>query len=276
MNRIDVFDPIRRILVALDASANSFAALEAAAALAARTNAELLGLFVEDINLLHLAGLPFAREVGYFSALPRKLGNRAIERALHAQAAQAQQALADLAQRMNLHWSFRVVRGVVAAQLLEASVEVDLIALGMVRRRARLSSVTRALMARASRPLLLLREGIGIRPPVLVFYDGSPAAAKALAAAQHLVPESGEGLAVLIAAKDPTAAERLRHEAKGLLGQQVNMARFRYVTPDIAALARVAETEGAGALVLADSKAQSEEALDRLLAEVECAVLLVR
>ena len=52
-----------RILVALDASPQSEAALRAAAELAALLEAELEGLFVEDINLLHLCGLPFGREI---------------------------------------------------------------------------------------------------------------------------------------------------------------------------------------------------------------------
>ncbi|MBK7177644.1 MAG: universal stress protein [Chloroflexi bacterium] len=56
---------IQRILVALDASPHSLAALEAAIDLAERLDAELQGLFVEDINLLRLAQLPFARELRY-------------------------------------------------------------------------------------------------------------------------------------------------------------------------------------------------------------------
>ena len=58
---------VRRILVAVDASHHSIAALEAAVELATRFQAELLGLYVEDINLLRLAQLPFGREVGTFS-----------------------------------------------------------------------------------------------------------------------------------------------------------------------------------------------------------------
>jgi nucleotide-binding universal stress UspA family protein len=53
----------RRILVALDASVNSLAAIEQAATLAANLEAEQLGLFVEDINLLRIATLPFARQI---------------------------------------------------------------------------------------------------------------------------------------------------------------------------------------------------------------------
>jgi K+-sensing histidine kinase KdpD len=51
---------IRRILVALDASPDSLAALKTAADLARRMEAELMGLFVEDIELLRMADSPYA------------------------------------------------------------------------------------------------------------------------------------------------------------------------------------------------------------------------
>jgi len=47
---------IRRILVALDASRYSLAALEAAIELAAGLEAELQGIFVEDVSELRAAG----------------------------------------------------------------------------------------------------------------------------------------------------------------------------------------------------------------------------
>ena len=68
MNESEPNLAIRRILIALDASTHSLAALHAAAEMAANMQAELIGLFVEDENLLHLAGLPFAQEVRSSSA----------------------------------------------------------------------------------------------------------------------------------------------------------------------------------------------------------------
>ena len=58
MNEIAAF---RRVVVALDASQASRRVLGAAAAVAAREGAELIGLFVEDTNLLHMGALPFTR-----------------------------------------------------------------------------------------------------------------------------------------------------------------------------------------------------------------------
>lgn len=62
-----------RVLIALDANLRSLDALRLAAELAARLEAELLALFVEDVNLIRLAGLPFAREVDRSSAVERQL-----------------------------------------------------------------------------------------------------------------------------------------------------------------------------------------------------------
>ena len=84
---------IRRILVALDGSYHSLAALEAAAELAASLEAELHGLFVEDVNLLRVAGSPVAREVCYPFSRTTRPNQRTMERQLRAQATQALSSL---------------------------------------------------------------------------------------------------------------------------------------------------------------------------------------
>ena len=55
--------PIERVVVTLDAASENRPAIDTAARLAARTRTPLHGVFVEDEDLLHLAGLPFARQV---------------------------------------------------------------------------------------------------------------------------------------------------------------------------------------------------------------------
>ena len=88
---------IRRILVALDASPHSFAALEAAAHLAAHLEAELSGLYVEDENLLRGAELPITRMVGSFSGEVRPVERGDMEQQLNVQAARARRALEQIA-----------------------------------------------------------------------------------------------------------------------------------------------------------------------------------
>jgi nucleotide-binding universal stress UspA family protein len=117
----------RRVVVLLDASAPGRAALEAAAAHAAELEAELVAVFVEDVDLLHLAGLPFAREIGFPSAERRELDASSMERALHQIAEEARRSIAELAERRPLQWSFQIVRGDLSAQMLAAAAEADLV-----------------------------------------------------------------------------------------------------------------------------------------------------
>jgi len=118
---------IRRVIVGLDPALQSRALLEAAVELAERMEAELIGLFVENQDLLHFAGLPFAREVGFASAARRTLDVPTMERSLRALAKEAQQMLASVAGRTSVQWSFRIVRGSPAAELLAVAEEFDLV-----------------------------------------------------------------------------------------------------------------------------------------------------
>ena len=190
MSERDEERAIRRILVALDASRHSLAALEAAAELAARLEAELLGLYVEDAKLLRMAGLPVAREVRYPYDAPTRTDQGQMERQLRAQAAQARQALAEASERRQIKWTFRVVRGEVASEVLTAATEADLLTLGKasrpLTRRVRLGSTARAAAEEAPCCVLVLQRDAGIRAPVVVVYDGTPGGQRALAMGARL------------------------------------------------------------------------------------------
>ena len=70
---------VRRILVALNAVSDSHAAIERAAAMAADHEAELAGLFVEDLDLLRLCELP-GHEVVLATGAARPTDRREMER----------------------------------------------------------------------------------------------------------------------------------------------------------------------------------------------------
>ena len=269
---------IRRILVALDASVSSLAALEAAVALASRLEAELIGLFVEDVNLLKLAALPFAREVGFSSARRRRLGSVEMERSLRAQASRAEAALIAAAERQSVRCSFRVVRGEVTAQVLEAATEVDLLALGRARPRAwRANSTSRVIVSAASRPVLLLTPGTPVCPPIASVYDGSAESARALLLARRLVQTERDTLTVLVVARDADDAQRLRQQAAGhLAGSGLAVDYVTLLNADAADVARAARRYATGTLVLAANLPLKSGTLEQLLTELDCAVFLVR
>jgi nucleotide-binding universal stress UspA family protein len=117
---------------------------------------------------------------------------------------------------------------------------------------------------------------MGIRPPVLATYDGTLSAQQALAMAVRLARREGGDLTVLIVADTPETAQRLQSQASDLLRGQGLGARYRRLTDARAAtLTHEVRAEGSGVLVLS-STVLSPEALQTLLDEVGCPVLLVR
>jgi len=192
---------IRRILVALDSSPHSLAALQAAVDLAARMDAELLGLFVEDTALMRLAEVPYTREVLYFSVAGVPLTPASMESKLKAQSEQIRRALAAAAQHAHVAWSFRAVRGEVASEVLAAATEADLLALGRggwsVGCRVRAGSTALEMAASTIPVLLLPRDKVPEKAHLVVYYDGSAAAQRGLQAAAELARTGMDGITVL-------------------------------------------------------------------------------
>ncbi len=193
---------LRRILVALDASPDSLRALEIAARLAANANAELRGLFVEDLALLRAAEIPLARELSYFSAAAVPLSRESVERKLRNQSKQVRVALARVAERARIASSFRSVRGHVGVELSGAAAEVDLLVLGgtgwSLGPRSRIGS-TALEIASGSVPVLLLpKRGVPEQVHLAVYFDGSKSAQRALQAARELAETGLDGIALLV------------------------------------------------------------------------------
>jgi nucleotide-binding universal stress UspA family protein len=282
MNERELEPTIRRILVALDASRHSLAALEAASELANTLKAELVGIFVEDINLLRLAGLPFAREVRYLSVTDRPLDSPSMERELRIQAEQVKQTLAVVAGRRQLRWSFRVVRGEVVAELLSAAQEADLLALGRaswaMTRRVRLGATARQVVAQALGSVLLLQQGHTICQPIQLIYDASAAAKRALATAVRLASVMGGHLTVMIATAAPDAAQRLQEDVDARLqAQQVKGHYHQLIKPSAEEMAGALDAAGGGTLIIgADNPLLKGEGLPTLLDAIDCSVFLVR
>lgn len=271
---------IQRILVALDASAHSLAALQAAADLAARLDAEMLGLYVEDIRLLQLADHPLARELNFFTPGARAFDRQAAEQQQHAQARLARQTMQRLVDRARLRWSFRVVQGAVPQEVLAAAQEADLVVLGKTgwSGRRQLGSTTRLVIHQSSRPALILQTGVRLAAPVAVVYDGSDQAVRALRIAASLM-RSGAGFltAIILADQVETAREYQAAIARWLRGKNLK-ARFRWlVRPTRPGLERLLQSEPCGLLVLpVELPFFPGEGLADFLRERECPVLLVR
>lgn len=268
---------ITRILVAVDASPSSLAALDAAAELAASLRAELVGLYVEDINLLRLADSPFAREVGLFSGSIRELDAQRLERQLRAQANRVRRRLSRLAERSQIRWSFRVARGAIDTELLSAASDVDLVILGRIgwSRGRRLGSTAQAIASQTPRPALIHAPRAALKPAILVIYDGSEVARRALTTATDLVQVQRGFLSVAIVAADHENARNLQIEVAMWLRSRDMQSRYRWLFDvNNETVKQLMEAEGECMLVLPGSML-AEESLVTLLHGLKCPVMVV-
>lgn len=272
---------IRRILVALDPSLHSRAALESAAELAARLRAELSALFVEDINLMRLAALPFAREMFFGSLAGRRLDLASMEHSLRGQAGRLRRLLEVAAEAHHVQWAFEVVRGNVTAELLARSSGYDLLILGRLGstpgRLGEMGSTARAVIARSSCAVLLLEHGHVVERPVAVLYDGTEPARRALAMAAQLAERDEHNLVVLIPPLEPERARAVERQAVDLLGERGIHPRVRRLRADSArALAEAFHAEAGRVLVLGAGEGAADRRRMEVLNMADFPVVVVR
>jgi hypothetical protein len=216
---------IRRIVVRVESAPQDRAALQAAADIAARMQAELVGLFIEDIDLLHFAALPFAREVGFPSATRRSLDVSAMERSLRSLAGEARRALAEIAGRMPLRWSFRVARGSASVELLAAAAEADLLV-------ARASGIERAVLhvaGGAPTLVLLLRDGGTPHAPLVGACSAAVPPDRIAPMLAGLSRLFGEGVDVFLLCENPEVANEWERELRARLAAEHAQGNIRVV-----------------------------------------------
>lgn len=114
------------MLVAIDSAFVERELVEVAAGLAGPLGARLVGLFVENENLIRLAGLPFATELSLAGAA-REINPEDVLREMRAQAKAARSLVQEVATAIDVEWAFETARGQPLMTLAEAAEERDII-----------------------------------------------------------------------------------------------------------------------------------------------------
>ena len=272
---------IRRIAVAIDCSPHSRASLSAAAEIAGFLQAELLGIFVEDINLIRMAELPFSQEIHLHTARSEPLDSLKLERMLKQQANQAHELFRQTAKRFGIPHSFKKLRGLVPAEVVAAALEADLLAMGRSGKtpvcRRGLGSTARKAIRESKTNILLSRSGFTPDSPLLVLYDGSPGAKHALVTAVGLARRETV-LHIFLVGNNAKKHAMLQEEAERLIGESFTAKEFHRIPwTDSSMLVQCIHMTEPGLLVLSDkAEAVSPETVYRLIDATDYPVLLVR
>jgi len=115
------------IVVTRDALAGPVHVVQLAAMLAQLRRGSLHGLFIEDEDLLTVAGLPFSQEVLHAGGRTRDFSNQHLERSMARMAAEFRHSLAQQAETLSISWTFSSTRRSRAAMTLVQNTPADLL-----------------------------------------------------------------------------------------------------------------------------------------------------
>ncbi|NLX55885.1 MAG: hypothetical protein GXY58_12285 [Planctomycetaceae bacterium] len=254
---------VRCILVALDDACSDHETMETAARLAADLQAELQGLYVEDVNALRLAALPFTQEITTASGVARRIDPESMERAMQNKAAHVRQLLERSAARAHIRCSFSVTRGHVTQRALLATGETDLVLFGS-RSHAPATRLPAAAPARSA-----------VRPVVAVL-DAAAPRIQTLDTAVAISQRQQRGLVVLVRGAPPGAVELCADRVRDRLADRDVNARVSRIPIDtLADLIRAAHTHGAALLLLSRTcRLLDQTAVHTLLENLDCPIVL--
>ena len=246
-----------RVVVAINLLRRGAETLEMAAGLAAKRQARLLALFVEDMNLVNLAELPFAREVERLSAAERKMESLRLQRATRTCKERLQRLLEEINRELRVETDFKAVRGDFITSVLAETAQLDILFLGC---RGDVEGPPRT-PAKPSQ-----------RSPVWTIYDGSPESERALRLGLELADADAENLCVTLPAESDARFEDLRAQALMLCRKAIPPRFFRADPSDGTKLRRQIRRIGCRLLILKRSESDSPGALTE---RAECPVVLI-
>ncbi len=253
--------PVRRLLLALDASDFAADDVTLAIELAALIGLELHGIFVEDSDLLRLAELPFAREVGARSGQDRPMARESMESILRRRVARMASELARAGKLRNVPVSHDTARGKRVRQALKSGEQGDLV-----------------LLTPSARARRFERTGARGTGPVMIWCDDERSAAASFAVAVPLARRLRTGLLVGI----PAASYRSESEARARLAELLLRAPgpvtiHVVADPSARSFIETARAQRVAQLVLPSAtELASTATLERLLDELGATVILVR
>jgi len=269
---------VKRILVPMDVSSEARAGLVFAARLARALESRLEGLFIEDQDLMSLAGLPFTRELSLTGGRPQRLDLERLERDFRAKAAAAERLLDQVARAENVPSSFRTARGKTELEITAAVEEGDLVAvgraLGAIVGLGAQGGALRAASRRAAGSVLFIGHRPVARPAsVEAVIAGTEPCEAALKLAERLAQALQAPLEVHVAAT--TERQDLQDWVRARLAKP-EAAHFHFTDKAERLLAKLCGRPGRLVVAAAAALEHEEETIERLAGRIACPLLLVQ
>jgi nucleotide-binding universal stress UspA family protein len=271
----------REILVAVDTSAHSEAALEAAVTLAKITEAHLNGLFVEEEHWNRVGQLPSVSTINALTGQSETVEKERLQRRVEQLAKRLERQLESISRRNEIRHTWNAVRGRVAEEILKAAKDADLITIGRRGRsfiqKSKLGSTTREIIRKADKPVLILKEGLRLGHTITVVYNGTPQSQNGLRMALNIARENEGELSVLVTdGSKSEGAGRDKSVEKMVENSPVPVTIHLLRQTSVGRFLNIINYEQSGLLIIPKNQSFLQgKALEITIEHIQCAVLLV-
>lgn len=271
----------RRILVAVDTSAHSQAALKAAVNLAKITKADIHGLFVREEHWKKISRLPSATAINELTGETSSLEEESFEQELKKLQRRLRRQLQYMSLQYKINHSWKTTQGNVTEEILAAARDADLITIGRRGRsfmqQKKLGSTAKAVIQKADKPVLVLKKGLSLNQRITVVYDATPPSQRALKLALALAERNEGRLSILVVSdtqQTPTERDKAIEELVDQSSVPVKITTLRQ--PDIGQFIKVLNKEYSGLLVIAKNQQFLQPpTIETTLKYLNCPVLML-
>lgn len=270
-----------KILVALDSSRHSDAALEAAAAIAKALQANMYGLFIQDERWLQISRLSTATEVNELTGNIEPLAVHRLEKQIKILEGRIHRRFVQISRKHELSYRWNSLEGNVNDKLLEASRNADLITIGTRGKsftgRHRIGSTARTVIEKSDKPVLILQKGLQINETVISIYDGSELSLKGIEFGLSLA-EKNETKLIILKINSEGEGSDARNTLKDLVKESTVHVDIHVLDPfNSGTFINLVGRQYGGLLIIPDVNRFAKMAtLEKLLYNLSNPILLMR
>lgn len=225
----------RRILAGLGAVADEVQTIDAALALASALRAEVRGHYVEEINLLNFAALPFATAIRAPDLMPRPVALHDMEHEISHVGRVWKRRLNKRAVQTGVEWSFQRSRGEYCAEIGKHLSRKDIVVVNPAnvsrRKRDAVATILKTMASASGALVLPPRFQATLGSVVILVKDGMPAATT-LHIAHRLASTYNQDLVVVVAAKTSALDDEIANITRDITGRSIKIYHTSEENPD--------------------------------------------
>lgn len=228
-----------RVLAGFGSLADELPTIDAAMALARALEAEIAGCFVEDADLLNLAGLPFAKAIRLSDRSVQRIEREQMQRLFSRAAANCQRNLLAKSSHLSVRCSFKIMRGTYSTEIAREAVARDVVVINPANLPNRAPNAVTQLCRSFEGALgtVIVPERGPWRPdgPVVVMTTGPNVEQSILTIAHRMARAADNSLFVITTGVPESDQQRFRAEVTEVLGVGANIRFAAEIRIDAAA-----------------------------------------